>query len=597
MLTEPVPLTPQIVTVLGLLVLALGLFISEKLSVDVTTLLILSGLIISRVLTVEEAFGGFGSEIIVVIASIFVLSGALVRTGVMDRFGEWIGHLGKQSEWRLVVILVAVSASISAFLSNTTATAVLIPAVLAISKSSGVSASRLLMPVAFASMLGGTCTLIGTSANIAAAGFVQKLGLSPFDLFEFSIAGMGAVGIGTLYLALLGRHLLPRRITGRPEQDFQLSNYLSEVIVPEGSAISGSGLDETILGKSDLTVLLIVRDGTTIFPHARSEILEGDRLLVQGGQEDLLAIKESADLVIEAEQHVEPLEAHEGRIAEAIVMPQSRLAGRSLRQLRFRQRFGALVLAVNRRERSIGTGIRDMPLRVGDVLLLQGPAEEIDRLERSGNLLVLGDVDYQPGGALYGLIALASLFAAVLLGGTQLLPLSVAFLLAALLVIVSGCIPVHQVYTFVDWKLIVLIGGMSAFGVAMEKTSAAHYLAQLLVAWAEPLGSTLLLGGLMALTTLLTQPLSNAAAVLVMLPVAVSTAQQMGLNPRGVAILVTLAGSLSFVAPFEPACLLVFGAGRYRFRDFVLLGLPLTLLIFLWLLWAVPRLWPLGPFG
>ena len=592
-MAEAVSLTTQNLLVLGLLLLALVLFITEKLSIDVSTLLVLIGLVVSGILSVEEAFAGFGSEIIVVIASIFVLSGALVRTGVMDRFGTAMGRIGQGSELKLVVILMVVTAAVSAFLSNTTATAVLIPAVLAISKTSKVSASRLLMPLAFASMLGGTCTVIGTSANIAASGFIQRSGLTPFSLFEFALAGLGAIVVGILFMSLLGRRLLPRRMTGDLEKDFQLSNYLSEIIVPKGSGLANVSLDKTLLGEGDLTVILIVRDGANIFPHPESELHEGDRLLVQGRREELLKVMESADLVIEAEVHDDPLETQEGRIAEAIIMPQSRLTGRSLRQLRFRQRFGALVLAVNRRERSFGTGIRDMTLRVGDVLLLQGPTEEIDRLERNANLLVLGDVDYLPGKSRQGAIALLALVGAVVLGGSQVVPLAVSFLLASLVVVLSGCIPVQQVYTFIDWKLIVLIGGMSAFGIAMDKTETAQILAQWLVTWTQPLGLYAVLLGLMVLTTLLTQPLSNAAAVLVMLPVAISTANQMGINPRSVAVLVTLAGSLSFVAPLEPACLLVFGAGRYRFRDFVLVGLPLTGLIFAWLLWIAPLVWPL----
>ena len=246
---EAVSLTPENLTVLGLLLLALVLFVTEKLSSDVSTLLVLIGLVVSGILSVEEAFAGFGSEIIVVIGSIFVLSGALVRTGVMDRFGAAMGRIGQGSELKLVIVLMVVTAAVSAFLSNTTATAVLIPAVLAISKTSKVSASRLLMPLAFASMLGGTCTVIGTSANIASSGFIQRASLTPFSLFEFATAGLGAIVVGVLFMALVGRRLLPRRMTGDLEQDFQLSNYLSEIIVPTGSGLAALLSTRPCLGK------------------------------------------------------------------------------------------------------------------------------------------------------------------------------------------------------------------------------------------------------------------------------------------------------------------------------------------------------------
>jgi len=289
----------------------------------------------------------------------------------------------------------------------------------------------------------------------------------------------------------------------------------------------------------------------------------------------------------------EDLAAGSTKLAEAMVMPRSDLEGQTLKGLDFRRRLGISVLAVYRKGRARPVKIGDLPLRVGDVLLLRGAAESLARLQRTRDVWLLGEIAHLPNRRRKGWVTLAALVGGIALGSSGLVPLSVALLLAALTVVLTGAISVEEMYALIDWRLLVLIGGMTSFGLAMEKTGAAELLAEWIAAWTLPLGIYFVLGVFLVLTMLLTQPMSNAAAALVVLPVAVATALEIGVEPRSFALLVTLAASLSFITPFEPACILVYGPGKYRFRDFVIAGLPLSLLVLLILLVLGPRIWPL----
>ena len=588
-------MTFEILILFLLLAAAFVLFLLEWLSVDVVTLLLLVALVLFGILTPEEVFSGFSNEIIIILCSVFVLSAALVRTGVMNWLGHVLHALVGGNEFRILVSVMLLSAGLSAFLSNTTAVAILLPVVMGLSRESGVSPGRILMPLAFASMLGGTCTLIGTSTNLAASGMILKMGMEPFSLFEFAQIGLVMVLVGTLYMAFLGHRLLPRTAPATLTEEYRIKEYLTEVIVPEGSALAGGSLEEVPLLDRGVTVLSIQRGERRIYPGPQRRLREGDRLIVQATREGLLYVRETPDLVIQADRPLNDtdLMTDSIQLVEAIIMPRSTLIGHTIRKWKFRQRYGVTVLALYRQGASLVEGLAGLRFKVGDVLLLQGPADRLMPLQEARDLWILEESEHTLFSKRRGVYALGALVLAVLLGGLQVIPISIAFLLGALAVILLKCVTVEEAYGFIEWRLIILIGGMTAFGLAMQKTQADGYLAELIVEWALPLGLYWVLAGFVVLTMLLTQPLSNAAAVLVVLPVAVATAGQLGVNPRSLAVLVTLAASVSLIAPFEPACLLVFGPGKYRFRDFLISGLPLSAIMVILLLLLVPVFWPL----
>jgi di/tricarboxylate transporter len=589
-------MTLPIFLVLALLVAVAICFSLEKISVDIITLLLLCALVLLRLLPIREAFAGFSSDIVIVLAALFVLSGALIKTGVMENFGSAISKIAGTSRTRVLLVLMPATACIAAFMHNTTTTAVFLPAVLGLCKKSRLNPSQILIPFAFASMMGGTCTLLASSTTIAASGYMASAGLRPIGLFEFLPFGLAVIGTGILYMVAIGARFLPRRAEGSLTDSYQVREYLSEVVVTGRSPLAGRTMRELRLTAMGLTVLAIHRGDQTLYPGPGVSLEAGDLLIVKARREALLEVKQTEGMEIVPDLHLGDQDLVGGtvKIAEAIVMPQSLLIGRSLRELNFRHRYGLTVIAVHRRGHAFPTKIGTLALRVGDVLLLQGDAERFADLGNSLDVWVLEQTEHYAGARRSRQRLLAVGLFAVAVGAAGIgVPLAIAFLLAALAAILLKLISAEEAYKSIHWRLIILIAGMTSFGAAMKSSGAAAYLANLIVHWGAPLGVPYILLGFAVLTMLLSQPMSNAAAALVVLPVALSTAAALHVQPRTFGIVVTLAASISYITPFEPSCLLVYGPGKYRFRDFLIAGAPLSLLLLGVLMLLAPLLWPL----
>jgi di/tricarboxylate transporter len=589
-------MTLSIFLVLALLVAVVAVFAFEWVSVDLATLILLAVLVLSGILTVDEAFSGFSNEIIVILASIFVLSGALMKGGVLDHLSDVIHRIAGGSRSKVLLCVLPVTTFISSFMNNTTTTAVMMPAVLGLCRKSRLSPGKVLIPLAYASMLGGTCTLIGTSTNVAASGYVRSAGLEPFSMFEFLPVGLAVSVLGILYMVVAGHRLLPETREAGFEEQYSIREFLSEVVVTPGSPLAGQALRDSRLGQMGLQVRAVLRGGRRLEAEPALKLEEGDLLIVQTSREGLLQVKETAGIEIKPDLSEEDLDltSETTKIAEAILMPQSSLVGRTIKELDFRRRFGLTVIAIYRKGHTLATRIGGLPLRVGDVLLIQGRPERLRALADSPDLWILQEMEHQPARRRKGLYAVGIFLLAVIASSFAWVPLPIAFLVAALAVIGTRLITMEEAYDLIDWRLLILIAGMTSFGLAMRKTGAAEYLAGLIVGWTGTLPVGVLLFAFAVLTILLTQPMSNAAAALVVLPVAMNTATKLGHDPRAFAVLVTLSASLSFVTPFEPSCLIVYGPGRYRFRDFLVCGLPLTALVVVVLMILVPMIWPLG---
>ncbi len=581
----------EIAIVLGLLVIGVVLFARETLSVDLVTLLLLLGLIFTGILTTAEAFAGFSSDILVILASIFVISGALRETGVLDAVGGGLAKISGRSVGRLYAAITIVPAGLSGFMNNTTVTAMFLPAVTGLANRVGLSPSQLLMPLAFASILGGTCSLIGTSTNVAVSGYIEAAGMEPLGFFEMTPIGLVIVVTGLLFMFFVGRRLLPVDSGGDLTDDYELRNFLSEVTVLAESPLIGQGADRNDLGLLDFRVLRLWRDGEGIEPTVPIEA--ADVLLIEGRAENLLKIRTMEKLEIGAGQSLDEIEGGNSRVVEAVITPRSELVGRTLLEIAFRERFGASALAVYRRGRSFHEGLSALRLRTGDVLLLQGTPERIEALRLEDDFSILEEIHAESQSPKAGLTALGLFVAAILISVTGWIPMSAAFLTAAVGVVVLRCITVEKAYTIIDWRLLILIGGMTAFGTAMQNSGAAAFLADEIVGVLGPLGIAPVLAGFFVLTILLTQPMSNAAAALVVLPVALEAARLIGGDERTFAIGIMLAGSISFITPFEPSCLLVYGPGKYRLMDFIRVGGWLTVLLTVVTLAILPLLWPL----
>src|SRR5215217_1504620 len=590
-------MTQPVATVLVLLLIALVLFATEKIPIDIVTILLVIGLVLTKTLNVSEAFAGFGNDIVITIAGLFVLTGGLVKTGVVDLVGRRLHRIAGGNEFKLTTLIMFTAAACASVMKNTTTTAMFVPVVLGIAQRARVQPSKLLMPLAFGAILGGTCTLIGTSTNLAVSGALPRYGIQLFTMFELTRVGVVIVGVGMLYMLLLGLRLLPRRSSAESlTERYHVRQYITEVIVLDDSPLIRKSLGEARIGDElDLTVLGILRgEEHRIAPHPGEKIKADDLLLVQGRVEDILKVKGEAGIEIKPDFKLS--DAHlEGKgtdLVEAMVPRGSDFIGRSLKRLDFQRRHGVVVLAINRHGIDLLSKISRVRLRFGDVLLLQGDRERVERLAADRHVLLLEEVSEKhprPEKQRWALLAFGVFLFFSL---THLVPLPIAVLIGVMILLATHSLRMSEVYEIIDWRLLILIACMISFGVAMEQTRADQYLADFIVRGTGHYGPMAVLAGFFVMTVALTQPMSNQAAALVMLPIAVKTALALGLNPRTFAVTVTYAASCSFLTPLEPACVLVYTPGQYRFVDFIKVGSILTIAVFAIVIWFVPVLWP-----
>lgn len=592
-------MSPIAITLILLLV-ALVLFGSEKLPVDVVGILLVIGLVMSGVLNIQEGVAGFGNDIIITIGGLFILVGGLIKTGLVDLIGRRLYQIAGDNEFVLTALIMAVAAVSASVLKNTTTTAMFLPIVIGLAAKAKIAPSKLLMPMAFGAILGGSCTLIGTSTNLAVSGAIKRYGMEPYSMFELTAVGAIIALIGIVYMLLIGIRMLPRR--GGEEsltEQYAIREYVSELLVLPESNLVGKTLGEANLNSElDLNVLGIIRDKEKIPLTAKERIKSRDLLIVEGTITDILSVKEKVGLEIKPEFFLSDniLETDEIELFEVMVMRESPLVGQTLKATNFRQNYNLTVLAINRHGETFINKLSHVTLRFGDVLLVQGNRKTIEPYVVEGELLLLEEVSASSmrtekrkwALAAFGLFLTLSL--SKIVTGFEV-PLAVCVLLGVLLLLATKTIRYSELYSLIDFRLLVLIACMISFGTAMEKTGADIYLAGLIKTYFEQYGSTAVLAGFFALTVFLTQPMSNQAAALVVVPVAVQTAALLGLNPRTFAVAVTYAASFSFITPLEPACILVYTPGRYKFMDFVKVGTILTIIVFIVSIFLVPIFW------
>lgn len=781
-------MTLQIAVVLAILMLAVALFISERLRVDVVALLVLGSLALSGLITPAEAMSGFSSPAVITVWAVFILSGGLARTGVAGLIGRQMLRLAGQDEIRLLVVIMLTAGLMSAFMNNVAVTALLLPVVMDIARRTDRPASKLLMPLAFGSLLGGLTTLIGTPPNILISDILRDNGLRPFRLFDYTPVGLAVMVAGVTFMALIGRYLLPVRdltkgfahpnqadldqvyhlhdrlgmihlppdttlagktlatsrlgsalglnviaiihngqtqlspdpntilhpndkllvagkldqlaeLHGRQhlviEQDnlpleqlvsteidlaevslspgspwlgqtveqinfrrqygvnvlaiwrkgdaqrlhlqhtslqasdillvqgsrhqletlqvdpnfivsrvkvadvYHLHEKLFLVGVPPKSSLVGKTLADSRLGDAfDLTVLGIVRDGLTqLLPQSSERIRAGDTLLIEGDRAALLTLHGLQNLEIAPEvsldRHV--LETDRVGLVEAILSPHTTLVGQSLRQLHFREKYELNVLAIWREGRAYRSNLRDMPLHLGDALLLYGPRDKIKILGSEPDFLVLiEEAQERPrlDKAALAVLVMTMVLLPVIFGR---LPIAITAMAGATMMVVLGCLTMEEAYRSIEWKAVFLIAGMLPLGIAMEKSGAAHLLADGLVIAAGGLGPIAILAGLYVLTTLATQAMPNSAVAVLMAPIALNMAVDLGISPYAFMMTVALAASAGFLSPVVPANVLIMGPGGYRFTDYIRVGLPLTVVVLIVVLLVLPIFWPFLP--
>jgi len=587
----------QIPLLVGTVVVAMVLFSIERIPAEVTALAILMFLILTGLLPTEEAFAGFSSDVVMMMFGLLIIMAALDRTGVTDLVGRAILRRTDSGLLQILAVVMIAAVAIGAFMSNTAATAFFLPIVVGVARRQQLSSAKLLMPLAFASILASSITLIGTSTNIVVSGMMTNYDMRAMGMFELAPVGIPIAIVGLVYMFFVGRHLVPDRIPADEFEELSSHLYFSEMSIANRSALVGHTLKEANLGSDlDLKILGVIRDDTAhILPRATTRLEVGDVLLVEGKRDAVLSAAESNDVALMAEVKfsVDDLPTEHIGLKEVILVPGSPLIGSTLKALDFRSDYGMQVLAINRHGETRTRKMSHIRLSTADVLVVQGDRAHIRALERQGLFRILGPIDRQRSRRKHAPVAIAIFFGTLVIATANVLPLSVAMLLGALLVLATRCITPGEAYNQVNWTVLILIACMLGLGTAMETTGTASFLARWIVKLVGGANPVWLLSAFFALTVLLTQPMSNQASAALVLPIALQAARQLNLNPRSFAMMIALAASCSFLTPLEPACLLVYGPGHYRFFDFPKVGLILSVLVYLIAIASVPRLWPL----
>lgn len=582
-LVNPIALT------LAVIGFALVCFVAEWFPADITAIMIAVALMVLGLVTPEQGVSGFGNSATITVMAMFILSAGISRTGVVLRVRDLLLQWGGKNAQQQILVMGLIVGPITAFINNTAVVAVFLPIVEEWCRKQRISPSKLLIPLSFTTVLGGMITLIGTSTNILASGISEQLGYGEFSIFQFTGLGLATFAIGLIYLTFVAPPLLPSR---RPpngdllDNRYDMREYVSEVVITPRSALIGQTLRSTELQrKFDFDVLELIRNNVHFPQPLADKVLEaGDILLVRSTREDLLRVRDEQGLDIlpdvKFDEETSELSSGEERIGEVLILSNSRLAGSTLKELRFRQRYNATVIAIRRGSDVLRERLGKVPLKFGDLLLVQGPRESFLGLQTTRELLVLEERDVEGLRQDKAWIALSIIVGVIILAAFDLVPILVSALAGVVLMILTGCLKPGEVYGAVRWDVIFLLAGLIPLGIAMEESGATAWMANVLVSLGGGLSGYWILLLFYIATSLLTEILSNNATVVLMLPVAVEVAEALNLNPWAFMFAVTFASSNSYITPIGyQTNTMVYGPGGYKFLDFVRVGGPLSLIL------------------
>lgn len=591
-------MTFQIALTLFIIMIAVVLFATEKLRVDVIALLVLLTLALTRLVNVDDAFAGFASPAVITVWAVYIVSGALFKTGIPDMIGERIARLAGNSEPRLIAVIMLACGTMSAFMNNIGATAVMLPAVVGISRKSGIPLSRLLIPLSFASLMGGNMTQIGTPPNILASSILAERGQPSFNFFDFTPMGIIVFVTGILYMVFIGRHLLPVRKNVETRQEETLLEYVAKLqVLPESKLVDQSLAKLRLAEDYDINILGIIREGRKLEQiNGMTRIRKLDSLIASGDFQALTDVFDELGLSMETNSKfgVSDLGTDSVQVFEATLMPRSAMRGKTLRQLNFRGRYNMTVLAIWRQGRVLVRRLGDIKLKIGDSLLLRGPRHRIQEFRESYPFVVLeaAQVESQRRNKIPVMLGIMAFILG--LATFASLHISTALVIGSVLTVLTGVHTMDEAYEAIEWRSVFLIAGMLPLGIAMEQTGTAHYLANGVVSFAGASGVIIVLAGMYLLAGLITEPMSNAAATVLMVPIGIDIAINLGVNPQTFVLAIVIGASTSFLTPVgHQANVLVMGPGGYRFSDYTRVGWLLNVFVFLVTMIFLPLLWPL----
>ncbi len=590
-------MTGQMILVLAVTAIVFFGFVRERHPPDVTAFLGVALLLIAGALTTPQLLSVFATGAPITIAAMFVLSKALENTGIIARLGSVAGRLAGKSWFRAMLLTLLPVTFLSAFANNTPVVVVLTPVLIALAKRQGNEPSKYLIPLSFASILGGTCTLLGTSTNLLVDGIAQREGMAPFGVFDITLIGVLLAFAGLAYLLLFGWWLLP----SRPQQHFEppgaRRRFLTEAVVPEGSALVGKRVMDTPLGQH--AVVAIHRGGFVIRKGRKETVLRPlDRLVIESERDELASLRR--DGIVGQEElpagAIQTLSGGVTHLAEAIVGPEAKIVGHTVAELNLERRFGVYVLGVHRHKKRLDRGFDKLQLQAGDILLLEGEARHLQKLYNYRGFVNVAVPNIRPLKRNKAPLAIFAMVAVVTLAAFGVLPIVTLAIIGATFVVVTGCLTAEDAYEAIQWPIIMLIFAMLAIGLALERTGAMAMMIDALGQFTQTLGPVGMLIVIYLVTSVATEFMSNNASAILLTPVAIGIAMSAGLDPKPFVVAVMMAGSASFATPIGyQTNTFVYQAGGYRFTDFLRIGLPMNVLAMAVTVLVIPRIWPLQP--
>lgn len=589
----------EIAIVFAIALIAVILFATEKLSVDIVALLIMTLLLILGIITPQEGISGFSNQATVTVAAMFIISEALFKTGAVTYIGRYTSAIFKKNYWLgLISIMIGVG-FFSAFINNTPVVAIFIPILLGVAKDLKKSASKLLMPMSFASMFGGVCTLIGTSTNILVSSIAEEQGQPAFSMFEIAPLGIILFVIGTVYMFAAGIHLIPERRAEEGDliDTFRLQEYITEIVLLDNSSSVGKKIKDAPLVKDvDLAIIEIQRKDETINLPKPDEILRaGDVLRVRCDLEKFKKIREREGVLLKPRYKWsdQDIEAEDTKLVEAVVALNSYYIGKSLKDLQFRENTGATVLALRHRGKLMREKLSDTELNAGDALLLEVKANRYNQLRQNPSFVITSEIKREQFRKRKLIPAVLIVLGVVLTATLGFMTIVVAAIVGALLLILVGCITIEESYKAIEWRIIFLLAGVLTLGIALEKTGAAQLMSDTIVKYVGSWGGEVaLVSAFFLLTSLLTGVMSNNATAALLAPIAIATANSLGVSPRPFLVAVMVAASASFMTPVGyQTNTLIYGPGQYRFADFLKVGTPLNIILWIAATFLIPVFW------
>jgi di/tricarboxylate transporter len=567
------------------------MFATEALRIDVTAMLIMVVLMLTGLVSPEEGISGFSNPATITVMAMLMLSLGLQNTGFVNILGNKLGAYTGKKEWQTILVLMIVVGIMSAFINNTAAVAVFIPVVLSVAKKNKLSPSKLLMPISFAAILGGSITLIGTSTNLLVSSIAQTHGLKAFSMFEFASFGLMFLLTGILYMVFIGRKIIPaRRKVETLTEGFDLREYLTEVVILEDSGLVNKKIKESKLGDNlDIDVLEITRaDGAIWFPNNVEKLHANDVLLIRGSVADIASLQKKEGVAIKGNVNVDDTQLMEGDkvLTEAVITTESFLIGKTLKSASFRQRYGAVCLAIRRDGVSLNKRISKVEFKLGDSLLIECHKNQVNNFRNHPDFLLLKEINSAQFNSTKVVLAVAIVATVVALAAFNVLPILISSLAGVVALIITKCITIRRIYQQMEWQVVFLLAGMIPLGVALENSGADVYIANFFTTYGAQYPPFVMIGTLYLITALLTEILSNNASAILIAPIAITTANILGYDPRAFLLTIMFAASFSFLTPIGyQTNALVYGPGKYKYTDYTKTGIALS--ISLWILTTI----------